>query len=286
VGTPCPQTFGGDIVLGNATIPGSRLNWNGPVFPVGATLSCTVAIPCNIITVDPNLKTPYVVSWNFGVQHAFTNNLSLEVGYCGNHGTNLTGFIDVNLLNTATGVRPYDSKFPYLGFINRTVNDARSNYNSLQTTLTQRFSKGVSFKAGYTYGHGLDNGSLNRFARTPQDGRYPGLEYASSDSDIRHRLTITGSYELPGIKGFGQLLEGWKLNTIVNLQTAQPWLVTDGTNNFSGTGERVDRWNFFGNPQDFSGYGGSGIPYCGRKDPKLSSDFSTGVNVGCYQQSI
>ena len=168
--------------------------------------------------------------------------------------------------------------------LRKTQNLARSNYNSLQATLTQRFSRGVSFKAGYTYGHGLDNGSLNRFARTPQDGRHPELEYASSDSDIRHRLTITGSYDIPGIKRFGQLLEGWKLNTIVNLQTAQPWLVTDGTNNFSGTGERVDRWNFFGNPQDFSGYGGSGIPYC---DFSKVADITTGTaGVRCYQQSI
>src|SRR5207247_10986173 len=89
---------------------------------------------------------------------------------------------------------------------------------------------------------------------------------------------------IPGIKGFGQLLEGWKLNTIVNLQTAQPWLVADTSgNNFSGTLERVDRWNFFGNPQDFSGYGGSGIPYC---DFSKVADITTGTaGVRCYQQS-
>ncbi len=285
-GTPCPSTFGGTITTANAVVPGSFLDWNNTVFPQGAVFSCTPAAPCSVQTVDPNLKYPYAVNWNVGIQHAFTNNLSLDLSYVGNHGDRLTGRRDLNQIDPATGVRPYAAQFPYLQFIDQTQNLARSNYNSLQATLTQRFSRGVSFKAGYTYGHGLDNGSLNRFARTPQDGRHPELEYASSDSDIRHRLTITGSYDIPGIKGFGQLLEGWKLNTIVNLQTAQPWLVTDGTNNFSGTGERVDRWNFFGNPQDFSGYGGSGIPYCGRKDPKLSSDFSTGVNVRCYQQSI
>src|SRR2546426_1552560 len=277
VGTPCPQTFGGNIVLGNATIPSSRLNWNGPVFPVGATLSCTVAVPCNVITVDPNLKTPYVVSWNFGVQHAFTNNLSLEVGYVGNHGTNLTGFIDVNLLNTATGVRPYDSKFPYLGFINRTVNDARSNYNSLQTTLTQRFSKGVAFKAGYTYGHGLDNGSLSRFGNLPQNSLNPGAEYASSDYDVRHRLTLTGSYEIPGKNGFGQLLKGWKLNSIVSLQSAQPWFVGDTQNDFSGTGELADRWNFFGNPADFSS-GSSSIPWCSGFPGPVTCQSQSGIS--------
>src|SRR5207245_11149880 len=51
----------------------------------------------------------------------------------------------------------------------------------------------------------------------------------------------------------------------------------DTGNDFSGSGELGDRWNFYGNPKDFSGYGGSGIGYC---------DFSKGVNaVNCYRQS-
>jgi len=40
-------------------------------------------------------------------------------------------------------------------------------------------------------------------------------------------LTVTAGYAIPGKKGYGQLLEGWKLNTIVTVQTAQPWLVLD-----------------------------------------------------------
>jgi len=283
-GTPCPSTFGGTITTANAVLPGSVLDWNNVVFPKGAVFSCTKDVPCSISTVDPNLKYPYAVNWNVGIQHAFTNNLSLDVSYVGNHGDRLTGRRDLNQLDPATGVRPYGAQFPYLAYIDQTQNDARSNYHSLQATLTQRFSRGVAFKAGYTYGHGLDNGSLNRFARTPQDGRHPELEYASSDADIRHRLTITGSYDIPGIKGFGQLLDGWKLNTIVNLQTAQPWLVADGGNDFSRTGERVDRWNFYGNPQDFSGSGGSGLPYC---DFSKVADITKGIaGVNCYRQSI
>ena len=276
-GTPCPSTFGGTNTTANAVLPGSVLDWNNVVFPKGAVFSCTKDVPCSIVTVDPNLKYPYAVNWNFGIQHAFTNDLSLDVSYVGNHGDRLTGRRDINQIDPATGLAPYAAKFPYLRFIDQTQNFAHSNYNSLQATLTQRFSRGVSFKAGYTYGHGLDNGSLNRFALTPQDGRHPELEYASSDSDVRHRLTITGSYEIPGVKGFGQLLQGWKLNTIVNLQTAQPWNVDDTSNDFSRSGELADRWNFYGNPKDFSGYGGSGIGYC---------DFSHGANaVNCSRQS-
>jgi len=267
------QTFGGSIVLGNATVPGANLNWDptvnatpglngGVVFPTGATLACGGGAPaCNIITVDPNLKTPYVVNWDLNVQHTFGSNLSLEVGYVANHGARLTNFIDINQANPVTGVRPYGVKFPYLKYINRTVNDGRSNYNSLQTTLTKRLSYGVNFTAGYTYGHGLDNGSLSRFGNLPQDSLNPAAEYASSDYDVRHRFTLTASYEIPGKNGYAQLLKGWKLNTTMNLESSQPWLVDDTGNDFIGTGESTDRWDFFGNPADFSS-GSSSIPYC------------------------
>ncbi len=267
IGTPCPKTFGGTNQLANASFPASALHWNSVVFPTGVGLSCTAAVPCNLMAIAPNLKAPYIASWNFGVQHAFATNLSLELGYVGNLGERLILFRDLNQINPTTGVRPYAASFPYLKFINQASNGAYSNYNSLQATLTKRISHGLSFLAGYTYGHGLDNGSLNRFGTLPQNSLNPGAEYASSDFDIRHRFTYTVTYNIPGIKGFGQLLEGWKINSIVNLQTAQPWQAFDAANNFSGSGDNSDRWNFYGNPSDFKS-GSSSIPYCsGFGDP-------------------
>ena len=114
----------------------------------------------------------------------------MEVGYVGTHGDNLIGNVDLNQPNLATGVNPYATKFPYLQFINHVENYAWSNYNSLQTTLTKRLSHELNFTVGYTYGHGLDNGSLNRFAGQPQNSLNPAAEYASSDFDIRHQLPV------------------------------------------------------------------------------------------------
>jgi hypothetical protein len=122
-------------------------------------------------------------------------------------------------------------------------------------------SHGLSFTAGYTYAHGLDNGSLNRFALLPQNANNPGAEYGNSDFDVRHRMTLTATYNIPGIKGFGQVLEGWQINGIVTLQSSQPWVVNDYGNNFSGSGDAADRWDFFGNPSDFKGTQNS-IPFC------------------------
>jgi hypothetical protein len=268
IGSPCPKTFGGTIQVGSAFIPGSAFNWNGVVFPAGAVLSCTAASRCSIGSVDPHLKTPFDGTWTFGVQHAFSSKLSLDVSYVGTHGDNLIGNIDLNQPNLATGVRPYTAQFPFLQYINHVENYARSNYHSLQSTLTQRLSHGFNLTAGYTYGHGLDNGSLNRFGGQPQNSSNPNAEYASSDFDIRQRATFTASYAIPGPKGFGQLLSGWKLNTIVTLAGSQPWNIIDATDNFSTLPqfgaqnfENTDRWNFYGTPSDFKTTSSS-LPYC------------------------
>src|ERR1700751_545359 len=72
-------TAGGSITTGNLTIFPSYPWDNGPIYGnlSGSTLSCDPvnAQPCAIAGVDCNLKTPYVWSWEVGMQHAFTPNL-------------------------------------------------------------------------------------------------------------------------------------------------------------------------------------------------------------------
>jgi hypothetical protein len=255
-----------------ASLSASAINWNGVVFPKSTSISCgdgtldgsgNPTSPCDLMGVDPNLRTPYIMNFNLGIQHQFGTNYSLEVGYVGNRGERLTGFRDVNETDPATGLQPYAVQFPWLNFINVMSNYGHSNYNSLQTTFTKRLSHGLSFIAGYTYAHGLDNGSLNRFGLLPQNSQDVAAEYGNSDFDVRHRFTLTATYNIPGIKGYAQMLEGWTINTIVSLQSAQPWATNDTNDNFSvnGNGDLSYRWNFSGDPGNFKS-GANSLPYC------------------------
>ena len=56
--------------------------------------------------VDPNLRTPYVSNWSLDLQHSITSNLSLEVGYVGNHGTKLVSALDINQPIATTALVP------------------------------------------------------------------------------------------------------------------------------------------------------------------------------------
>ena len=135
---------------------------------------------------------------------------------------------------------PFAARFPGLKFIKQLGNGYESNYSGLQATLTQRTSHGLSYLLGYTYSHAFDQASDNR-APQAMDSTNPAREYGSSHFDIHHRLTLAVTYAVPGTRSWGQLLQGWQLNSIVTVQTGQPWNVVDTGNDISLTGEGADR---------------------------------------------
>jgi len=274
-GVPVTTPGIGSIVATGITLGASQLNWNGssvggkPIYPSNITslVQCGDGVnndpgPCSIFAMARNYKSPYVANWTLGIQHAFSGKLSLDVAYVGNHGSKLSGIRDLNQPNIATGVLPFGATYPYLGFINFYSNLYRSNYHGLQNTLTARNYHGLGFVLGYTYSHALDNMSYNWNQYLPQNSANPAGEYGNSDFDIKHRFTLSVTYTIPGKKTRGQLLEGWQLNSILTLQSGQPWWAFDQANGFSGSGENADTWNFFGNPADFKSRGQDSIPLC------------------------
>jgi hypothetical protein len=269
---------GGTITTGNLTVfPDPHSSWDhGPIYGNLSSNSLTCdpvnAQPCAIMGVDRSLKTPYVWNWTLGLQHAFTPNLTLEAAYVGNHGSRLTGIRDINQLDPASGTRPFAAKFPYLSNIFQMGDFYRSNYNGLQVTLNSRNYHGLSMVVGYTYSHALDdvgaNWDFGAGYGLPQNSLDPGAEYGNSDFDVRHRLTLSLSYAIPGTKGYGQMLEGWEINTIATLASAQYWGPIDLTSGLAGLGNlpvsppqaTPQRWDFFGNPSDFKS-GPTPIPF-------------------------
>src|ERR1700733_1953826 len=284
------NTAGGTITAGNLSIPPVMPQWDSGVPIYGANVSTSTlncfASPCPIMSVDRNLTTPYVWDWTLNLQHAFSPNLSLEVAYVGNHGGNLTGIRDINQPPVGTDyssacvtdpncdqdARPYNGKFPYLSNIFQMGNVYRSNYNGLQVTLNSRNYHGLSMVAGYTYAHALDdvgaNWDFGYGAGLPEDSYNVGREYANSDFDIRHRLTLSLTYAIPGRTGSWQMLEGWEINSIVTLQSPQFWGPIDLGTDAAGTGplpvsppaNAPIRWSFYGKPSDFKS-GPTPIPF-------------------------
>jgi hypothetical protein len=268
--TGCPGI--GNIITTGITLPSSSLTWvdqQTAIYPSSVTglVQCGDGVgnnpgPCDTFAMNRHFRTPYVTNWTLGVQHAFTSKLSFESTYIGNHGTRLAGVVDQNQGALGTGELPLGTQYPYLGFVNTLSNLYGSTYNGWQNTLTARNLHGLDFVLGYTYSHALDDMSSNWVAFLPQDSTHPLRDHASGDEDIRHRFTLSVTYTLPEKKGYWQALEGWQLNTIIALQSGQPWNVNDQSNNFSGVNEATDRWDFFGSPSDFKSGGQNTQIFC------------------------
>lgn len=272
---------GGKIVAASNDF--STLNWTvaGPVFTStspncnpNVVINGEAGTPCSILAVNRNLRTPYVTTWSLNIQRQLFSQGSLSVGYVGNKGTKLYSVFDINQVDQNSSAeiacghceqdgRPFNAKFPFLGVINFLSNGYESKYAGLQVSYTQRPWHGLTLVVGYTWSHAIDQASLNR-GLNPQNSLDPAAEYGSSDLDIRHRFTMAVTYDIPGIRTWGHLLDNWQVNSIITLQTGLPWGVIDGYangNDISLTGEFADRWNFFGNPSDFKATPIGPIPY-------------------------
>ena len=314
-GSSTPTTAGGKInvatitysgsSLGSPTTPGSiAYGWannssSTPLYSLSSACgdgSVTLATgftpqPCSILGVDPNLKTPYVATFNLGIEHALTRNLSLEATYVGNDAQRLFGVTDLNQPRTVGGysagwgnpsdpnsaagqclasassgysncasngaaevaAQPYNAKFPYLNFIDFLQNSNISNYNALQISLTQRQSHGLSFVLGYTYSHALAENYDNWSYIVPIDSTNQKSIYGDSMFDIRHHFTASVTYMLPSKQTRSQLLEGWSINSIMLFQSGAPWAINDITTDFSGTNEINNPIGSNGEQWDFFG---------------------------------
>ncbi len=230
---------------------------------------------CTGVGGDPNLKLFPYYFWNLGVQHAFTNNISLDVSYVGSHSSDIFETFNLNTPsvgnsggNAELGRRPFNSAanngygaaYPWFSTINYTGNFGSSQYNSLQTNLTVRNIHGVTVNANYTFSHALAQDTIT-------DVTHPLQDYGNLAFDARDHFTLTASYAIPGIKAPGQMLQGWALNGSLNIMSPLPLDILDGkgargTFDTAGTGG-ASRWSLYGPAAPFDAIlGGAGTVPC------------------------
>jgi hypothetical protein len=132
-----------------------------------------------------------------------------------------------------------------------------STYHALQMNITKRFSRGFSIQGAYTYSHAIDDASdplvaeagKYAYSNFPRNSLNLGPERGNSDFDVRHRLVMNYSWQLPfgrGTKrwadGFtGRLLEGWNLSGISVFSSGLPYDVfTNVDSEHTGFAARPD----------------------------------------------
>ena len=238
-----------------------------PTGPYGSTGSNPLnPPPCSGQGFAPNYKNSPYAFWNLNIQHAFTNIISLDVGYVGSR--TWYSAVEYNLNQPVFGINGgsneqlrepfysatasacpgacspgngYNVAYPWFSDINYYGNGGGSNYNSLQINLTVNNYHGFTFLGNYTQSNGLTQSVVTGV----------GLLNGNSAFNIHDHLSIAGTYAIPGKHVPGQLLEGWALNASVNVLSSIPILMSDSTDDLTGSG-LSSPWNLYGSHTPFN----------------------------------
>jgi hypothetical protein len=109
--------------------------------------------------------------------------------------------------------------------VNMLSSNSNSIYNSLQASLQKRFSRGYMFNLNYTFSRSLDTFSDEGRYQIQHDQSRPYLNRGLSDFHRKHRLILSGSWDLP-FRG-NRLIDGWSISGIGTFQSGRPFTVTD-----------------------------------------------------------
>jgi hypothetical protein len=216
--------------------------------------------------VDSKLRTPYTLQYNLSFQQEILRNLVVEANYVGSQSRKLTGLVDANpfVLGTTTRVLNVGLPGPQFNYINQFANIGTANYNALHLSLTKRTSETkylgtTGFTFAYTWSRAMDNSSGFRNLQSQSVPFYNTKQfYSASDTDLRHRLTISGGWDVPFDKWIvkNRLTTGWSLYPIFTYRTGFPLDISAGlpqTFQFpgpSGAGDpQIVRANVTGNVQ-------------------------------------
>jgi hypothetical protein len=180
------------------------------------------------------------------LQQALPWDLSFQLAYVANHGTNISGAQNINLPSTYGGGAKSAPEFAAFGrtaATNQYFLGFSSNYQSLQANLDKRFSHGLSLTSAFTWGKGLgyisgDDGGLMFFINWRRN-------YAPVDWDRTLNYEQSFTYELPFGRGHqifnsgvgDAVLGGWKISGIISVLSGTPFTITanGGTLNTPGT---------------------------------------------------
>ncbi len=208
---------------------------------------------------NPENRTPYSQQWNLTIQRQLMDDLSLDIGYVGNGNRKQVGYTAINAPLTP-GPGPVNPRrlLPDFSDLDGGANRFASNYHSLQTRLTKRFSRGLQFNANYAWGKVLDYQSSLAEWKT-QDPFNMRADYSRASIDIQHAFNLSYVWDLPIGRGrswganwsgaVNTLLGGWTLDGFIRAQTGRPYNVLTGRD-VANVGRTYQRPNVTGNPNN------------------------------------
>jgi len=254
-----------------------------PILPnVAPPPACGFGVParCSIYApqgIQPDAKTLAVEEWRFTVERQLDHNTNLRMAYVGSFGYHGLLSVDPNTIpaqicadpggctaggtpGTVTNIVPQGAQYisvgsrpnPYLGAGFFWYTEGNSSYNALQVDVNRRLTRGLEFRANYTWSKNLDlNSALtgaqaNNQAQMILDRNDLRRDWGPSALNVTSQGSVSWIYSLP----FGRdrrwlartsqiqdrLAGGWQLDGIATLLSGFPFTPQIGSNR-SGDGD-------------------------------------------------
>jgi hypothetical protein len=169
------------------------------------------------------LRTPRIMTYNLGIQRQLPGKLILETGFVGNLQRHQLQQFNINALppgtkfaNPTIPSSAINALRMYQGYnaINQNAYTGNGYYNSLQTTVSRRSSKGLSFSSSFTWARGMAQG----FQQAANGNSTVPMIYTPTGSFVKLALTMNLQYQVPTWQGANlltrEVLGGWTISTV------------------------------------------------------------------------
>jgi Carboxypeptidase regulatory-like domain/TonB-dependent Receptor Plug Domain len=215
-------------------------------------------------TFDPKtFRLPVTYSWNLALEQQLTNNLSSRVAYVGSRSNHQYVPSDINpTYNQGPnfGRRIYYSPNTlqnYTQQIAQVDTGGNATYHSLQASLQNRVSNGLTLFFNYTWSKAIDNFPFGASATAVVPGsgyslpiyesNFKRLDYGPSDYDHRNVVSLSYVWLLPKFTGGNAVaryvVNGWQTNGILAFRSGDPLTVTGAGNSGTNLGRERGVWN-------------------------------------------
>jgi hypothetical protein len=204
---------------------------NGIVDAPGGAV--TRHFPLVMAMQSPEFTNPVSWAWNATVDRELPWSMRGSASYVGRSASHLERARNLNQMQPGTLQRNPGANAnalrPYLGFstITRYETTGKSRYNSLQTQVERRSTRGVGFSVAYTFSRTKDNGSGRNDLLPDALNESGDYYYGLSDLDRPHVLVSQFRYRFPtletAVAPLRWVLGNWDVSGIFQAQSGAPF---------------------------------------------------------------
>jgi len=166
-------------------------------------------------TFTKNMPCPQSVQYTLGMEREIVKDISVSADFVISKANHDYWFVNKNPILLGTGSVRAD---PTMGNWYNVEPGGHGDYSGLYLVLRKRYSRGYGLEISYTLSNSksdVESGDWN----TASNDYDRSLDYGPTNDDARHRLSVTGIFDLP---------LGFQLSTILYYRSALPYSITVG----------------------------------------------------------